>query len=289
VDYYPSYESVVLSDRKAVWEADLVHVTDEAVAMNVGRMLDRYVSGGDSLNDLRGRIETGGRLVAEELARSAATTGGDQAAEFFAEFAFWSERSSGFAFEHARFLLARGEDEAVIRVLCQAPADAEPLAIALLKAEAQLKLGRADDAVATLLPLTTDNLQSQPAWELLVRAYAKGSDPSAAIGATQRYISSMGYMRPYAFLNLARALRISHPARSTDYYESVADHFADEEWVYYEIAEFLVQQNKFDSARRVLANFRPKHADLILRAAAMRRLLDPDKAVEVPTEAPEVA
>lgn len=42
VDYYPSYESVTLSDRALAWEDDLVHVRQEMVARNVARMLADY-------------------------------------------------------------------------------------------------------------------------------------------------------------------------------------------------------------------------------------------------------
>ena len=42
VDYYPSYESVMLSDRRTAWIDDLLHVTKDMVDFNVGRMLAAY-------------------------------------------------------------------------------------------------------------------------------------------------------------------------------------------------------------------------------------------------------
>lgn len=42
VDYYPSYESVMLSDRRFAWLDDLLHVTKDMVDFNVGRMLEAY-------------------------------------------------------------------------------------------------------------------------------------------------------------------------------------------------------------------------------------------------------
>lgn len=44
VDYYPSYESLTLSDRAEAWEDDLVHVRPPIIARNVGRMLDAYMA-----------------------------------------------------------------------------------------------------------------------------------------------------------------------------------------------------------------------------------------------------
>src|SRR5262249_38616636 len=42
VDYFPSYESVVLSDRTKAWHDDLVHVEHALIALNVQRMVDAY-------------------------------------------------------------------------------------------------------------------------------------------------------------------------------------------------------------------------------------------------------
>ena len=43
VDYFPSFESVMLSPRDSTWEDDNLHVRADVVAFNVNRMLARYV------------------------------------------------------------------------------------------------------------------------------------------------------------------------------------------------------------------------------------------------------
>ena len=42
VDYFPSYESVVLSDRRRAWREDQAHASDEIVRLNVLRMIEAY-------------------------------------------------------------------------------------------------------------------------------------------------------------------------------------------------------------------------------------------------------
>lgn len=42
IDYFPSYESIMLSDRASTWQDDLIHVRDEIVGVNVGRMAEAY-------------------------------------------------------------------------------------------------------------------------------------------------------------------------------------------------------------------------------------------------------
>ncbi len=43
VDYFPSYETVILSDRQRAWTDDLIHVAPEMVEVNVSRLLGAYV------------------------------------------------------------------------------------------------------------------------------------------------------------------------------------------------------------------------------------------------------
>lgn len=42
VHYYPSYESIILSDRKRAFKYDMVHVEQELVDLNVGRMVTGF-------------------------------------------------------------------------------------------------------------------------------------------------------------------------------------------------------------------------------------------------------
>lgn len=46
VDYFPSYEMVILSKDPSVWHDDLGHVQDDFVARIVGKLVDNYVEGG---------------------------------------------------------------------------------------------------------------------------------------------------------------------------------------------------------------------------------------------------
>jgi tetratricopeptide (TPR) repeat protein len=48
VNYFPSYESVVLSDRGRAWATDQAHASDEIVRYNVLAMMGAYVEGGSS-------------------------------------------------------------------------------------------------------------------------------------------------------------------------------------------------------------------------------------------------
>lgn len=69
VAYYPSYESVILSDRKLAWKEDMVHVTEGIVAFEVSRMVAAYT--GQELDDPKSDLE-------EAIDRAATLSGAGQ-------------------------------------------------------------------------------------------------------------------------------------------------------------------------------------------------------------------
>ena len=71
VDYFPSYESVVLSDRRRAWRADQAHASDEIVRLNVLRMVEAYAAAGDASQDAQGEPTAQTAANAFAMARSA--------------------------------------------------------------------------------------------------------------------------------------------------------------------------------------------------------------------------
>lgn len=52
VHYYPSYESIILSDRKRAFKYDMVHVEQELVDLNVGRMVTGFAERSTDLDTM---------------------------------------------------------------------------------------------------------------------------------------------------------------------------------------------------------------------------------------------
>lgn len=70
VDYYPSYESVVLSDRRVAYQDDLHHVADAIVDVNVRRFLSLYGrDGAATAQDEEAAADAVARHAGERLAR----------------------------------------------------------------------------------------------------------------------------------------------------------------------------------------------------------------------------
>lgn len=147
ITYYPSYESVMYSDRQRAWLDDMVHVREEIVALNVGRMVDAYVQPEKNLEQLKIEVRNGGMAVAVEHARKFRTEGHGLAAPYFREFGHFSGESAEFALEHALYCEKIGDYRGVLGVLKQAPPGLARIKFIPLKANALVHVGRAADAV----------------------------------------------------------------------------------------------------------------------------------------------
>ena len=81
VDYFPSYESVLLSAPEGVWSDDRIHVSGAFVGKIVARLLDRYldaVTAGDrSFQRAETLMQEGDFAAAEASARAALESGQD--------------------------------------------------------------------------------------------------------------------------------------------------------------------------------------------------------------------
>lgn len=146
-DYFPSYESVVLTDRKLALQDDQVHVSTELVQFNVDRMIRRYVDHGALTpaevvrrsRELRkaGRRAEAVKLVQQQWANN--RTNSELAVELAA---IHLATGSGVAAEKVlRSVLEQGEDSAVRLVLAQHLNRAGRYEEAALNAEAAAEQG----------------------------------------------------------------------------------------------------------------------------------------------------
>jgi Tfp pilus assembly protein PilF len=115
VDYFPSYEAVVLSERDYAWRADQAHVSDEMVRLNVLRMIDAYAADGER----SGRVgQAAAAATAAHLARRAARAGDTgEAIDAYRRAAAAGPSEGPILFEFGRFLNDHGRFKEAIGVL----------------------------------------------------------------------------------------------------------------------------------------------------------------------------
>lgn len=244
VTYFPSYESVTLSDRELAWEGDLVHVKPDLVAFNVGRMIKAYVGGQDD------DAQIDDAFTAIEQARAAREAGRAFADAFFERHGAWSATNGQFALEHARHLLASKRAAEAYDVL--AAHDLSRANMAIMAGQALIALGRAAEARALLLPFAQTHRKSAVLWETLISAAMAEGDEDAVNALLWRYRASMTGRTTPTFLRVAkwfhgrgrteRALELAKAAMEETLINATA----------LELSEFLIELGQLALARRAL-------------------------------------
>lgn len=270
VHYFPSYESVMLSDRTLVWQDDNIHVTDEIVRINVNRMVRAYSPPDDSLAALDAAVEAGGALALYEEAQKRAMGELGSGQDFFEHFAHLSAGSPEFAELAARFYIRwRKPDEAEPHV-AQIPEDWRPALRALRQAQILDLRGDYAPIPALLEPFMEAGAKLAQSRQLLVGAYAR----LGQIGDAKRAMLDWMQARPAedyeALTALAEGLKEHAPQEALETYDKA---FArrDPLWLH-EMSriECLIRVGETERARSALEAFTPKTA---LQINARDRLL----------------
>lgn len=185
VSYFPSYESVTLSDRRIAWTEDMVHVTREIVAFNVERMLNAFAGKKDNsseelLASQSLESESPEALMLAEKAREAREAE-DEA--FFEAHAEWSTRSPAFAREHARFLLEREQYEAALALI----EGDSGTAAALLRGRICFAAGDHAAAIEAVQRLCRPGNKGFDQWKILLDATAALGNVDAVMEVERRW------------------------------------------------------------------------------------------------------
>lgn len=254
VDYYPSFESVLISQRDEVWEDDHVHIKKPIIVTNVTRMIHGYIGKAglgnedeDSLlNRLSGADVKPGEIYGELERRPDAI-----------------ETSPGLAllFAEAAVKLRRRDDAR--RALDNVPEDFEPIR----RNWVLMQLLFDEDNFVDLLPLciaNQDQYKRRPAyWRMYV----------SALGDTGQYDDLKKIVREWAKVYPHAAEPYRHgattlakdpaQARDAEFMFRKAREMArgddDEGRIDLDYAEYLAEAGRLGLARNALKTFQPKN------------------------------
>ena len=187
VTYFPSYESVTLSDRLLAWHDDMTHVQKSIVALNVGRMVEAFIesdgdAGATSDDDL---AQDPAKLVEKAAAMRIELS--EQTEAFFDRFASHDASSAAFALEHAGYLAAFGRHVEALATLDKAPPKEAEERVALARAASQIALARAEEAFALMSPRATQQTKSFAIWNTLLNAACGTGDAETVAGVLFRW------------------------------------------------------------------------------------------------------
>jgi hypothetical protein len=259
IDYYPSYESVTLSDRKLTWKDDQHHVRDDVVAINVGRMIHAY-SEIDTLTDHSvpeavSQARNHWRSKDPGSALSCLMPVADQL-ESLEDLVFYGE-----------VCRATGMKEEALRVALGLPEEGN-VGAQVSKADLLLKLGEGARALATMQS-ALEAAPSPPGRILAVRMQvrilvAQKAYDEAAIAAKLWSQLSPSQSEPLkALAEIYRASGKIELARHA--YNMALERDPNSERLRLDFAEFLITHKQLDDARGVLLDMEARTPDAALR------------------------
>ncbi|QLC26660.1 GSCFA domain-containing protein [Parasphingopyxis algicola] len=258
ISYFPSYETVTLSDRRLAWMDDLVHVSKEMVGLNVDRMVDaftgnphpveRQLPATASLSN-----ENAAALFLADQARSARALD-DEA--FFEEHRDEARKSPAFALEYAKFLFAKKDLEAALDILDNAQGvEAELLRASLLRAT-----GAYDEAAAVAANVCRTNPKGQEQWRLRLDIAAARKDLEDIAVIEKEWLQAAPARRGIILSFVGSAFRRAgndHEAldrlRDSGIDPADAEGFVAVEWAW-----ALLSLQEYGEARGVIEKFVPR-------------------------------
>lgn len=207
VHYFPSYESVLQSDRQIAWMNDFTHVSETLIAHNVDRLVRHFDAGGvgdDGLESAQASIEAGGASAAHLHAVEARKGDPSSAARFFSEFGEWSGKSPTFATEHIEWLVDQKQAARALEIASLTDARSERIKMA--KARALLMLKRNREALDILYDPKLEEARSSRYWSLRVEAEGNNGDIAALETTLSGWSRALPKHASQARIHVARAL-----------------------------------------------------------------------------------
>jgi tetratricopeptide (TPR) repeat protein len=252
VHYFPSYESIILSDRHRAYKYDMVHVEQELVDLNVGRMVSAYA----------GRNEGVDQLADDELlAHIREVSQGNSRLKWnlLTEHEARIPQSGKFAVEYIQTALSRKDFKNARSAFARAPGPWEGAQKQLMEAAILIGEKNFAEAKALLQSLNfsrTEKLggQGRLCFFHLMEANIGLKDMDAArddaFVFSRDVVKGGGRNRVYEML--AKGFKDSGRLDESAHYYARAIEVGPTDMVMVDYAEVLVSLNQWDKAKAVL-------------------------------------
>jgi tetratricopeptide (TPR) repeat protein len=249
IGYFPSYESVTLSDRHLAWSDDLRHPLPTMIHANVSRLIKALVEENDD-RDVNEAVESAKEYLDAQNLRVAIGY-----LEPIADRLDQPEHRSLYAEICARL----GRREEAIRILEELPEDVGGWRRRLFEGQLRLHLGDAETAQAIAVELTASSPRSSKGWYLMAAACSAQKKWDDATLAAKR----MAEVTPKTGAAFEILAEIYHrqgkleAARSA--YAMAIEREPGSQKFLFSYADFLIQNKCFDEARDVMRVIAPEN------------------------------
>jgi hypothetical protein len=280
VHYFPSYESVVLSDRSIAWEEDQVHVTQALVRTNVTRMLKHYDTSVAVPMTAIEVLAEHDRLQPEGIRRQW---------DFLSEHRDAVHGHAALAARYVRLAINRGDLPSAREVVAAMPPLEVPFHREFLETELHLAEHRAADALELLdrvdaqaLPAKLERQIRRDIWRLRTLVHLDSGNDDAAIGAAVAWARAAATNAQYTtpLLTLGRSFRDRGKlVQAAHYFDQIAAERGEDSSFQLEYAELLVRVGRIEKALAIADSITPNNP-------ADKRRLDLIRAFAFPGATP---
>lgn len=260
VHYYPSYESVTLSNRDRSWKHDLIHVTEEVVLTNVQRMLRAFGPPPE-------KLDTNGLL--EKLA-DLRPKGARVLWTFLQPLRDEIIGHHQLSMQYARLAINRSAFEDADIVIASMTKDVLPFDREFLEVELAVARKNFDAAITALDSIDLDAGDDERQKYFMAQSHGRlkttaflGMRNLAAATESALVWSRLGRNANFTatpLLTLARGLLQQGEATiAVKYFEQVVGVFSDINPIMLDYAEALVRAGHLPRAREVLDGIKPEN------------------------------
>jgi thioredoxin-like negative regulator of GroEL len=269
IDYFPSYESVTLSDRSSAWEDDQVHVRRRLIAANVDRMIEAYeprasqvdlpaIAGAlkDAEEEIEARNIHAAIRILEPLRDSVHLDA--RAATLYADLCLRVDRPGD-----------------AIRVMAKLPAGEGGWRRELLEARAAILDGRTTEGISALCALLERFPQAAPVHRVLADTYCQLEQWDDALAAAIAWNRCKGVAKnPDSFAQIARIHEARGDASSAERaYRAAMTTIQRRSSINLDFVEFLIGQQRFSEAAAMLQATTPESRATQFRYGHLQALL----------------
>lgn len=266
IDYFPSYESVIMSNRDRAWLDDQLHVRDTIILLNVDRMLHAYLP-----SDAKPPVQT--RLIIRN-ARDEIEAGQLQtAARTLAPLREASEIDPKFALDYAELCLAIGRREDAAATAAKMPDKGNIWRKRTIEALLAIHDGHVEEGLATLRTLAESMTKTPIMWRSLTLVLSDLQRWDDALLAARRWAAATN-SKPAPFRRAAMIHRAKGDLEAADAaYREMMACTSVEDVQMLEYVEFLIEQKRFDDAAREIAFIKPETTSMVNKLEEVRTFL----------------
>jgi hypothetical protein len=266
IDYFPSYESVTLSDPNRAWLDDQLHVRDVMINLNVDRMLDAYLPENQ-------RVPVATKLIVRNARDEIEAGQPDTAARTLAPLREANEIEPDFALDYAELCLALGRRDDAAAIGDKLPAKGNVWRRRAIDALLQIHDGQVEEGVAAMWVLAESMPKTPIVWRALTDMLVDRERWDEALVAARRWsAATSGKPGPFRRAALIHRAKGDIAAADFAYREMMAATGVDDIQML-EYVEFLLEQHRFDEAAREIVHIKPETTVMVRRLEELKTFL----------------